>query len=90
MVSVELIAALVGGAGIARGFGPIARRLLAARTQSTVHVTITRDDGSSATLDLDTKDAAQAEELVRAFLEDQVVSVEPEKEKHDGHPVGSE
>jgi len=89
--SLEIIATALGAAGVARGFGPIVARWLAVRRHPTVKLTITRPDGSSDTLDLNTEDAVQAEELVRVFLEDQVVSVEPEaKEKQHGDQVGSE
>jgi hypothetical protein len=91
MLSVEILAAALGAAGVARGFGPIVGRLLRVRRNPTVTLTTTSPDGSVSTRKLNTEDAVQAEELVRVFLEDQVVSVEPEtEEKQHGGQVGSE
>jgi hypothetical protein len=80
VLNVDAIAAVIGGAAAVSSFGQIAARVFALRRRSDLRLTLKKADGSSLTVDWDPNNAEQVEKLSELLLQDEIVSVDPEKQ----------
>jgi hypothetical protein len=87
MVSFDTVAAVAGGALAVGSFGVILARALAPRRHvADLRLEFEDEDGAKRTFNLNLKDAAQAEQLAQLLLEDEMVSVGPEKDDSQDKP----